>query len=444
MQYRPDLEAAVAVVARYGDQGLRWGDGTIYRGLRLGSPTGGLTQPSRSGGTIRIYDRDDQLVRVVSSNAGRNILQKCSFELLPTGPGKFDLTLTERVDVEHDYRVDIHVWNSPKPWYSGFVQHLPNAGTTERSWAISGFGFFAMVEDSLVTGKWPAGTYPHQIAADLAKQLQADTGGRISIGPISATTQATQIFQVDSTGKVLQGTPVAYVNYTTAGNVQFLRTPFKDAMRVVTDLSGEYEWGVDENRQFFFREISQAVTDDSRWWAGRHLETYVPAEDSSKIKNRMYIKLGTQRHDLAADSPLFGTNFLELPLEDTESQQLYRVRTGIYSAAAALDPTDATRAAAVELARLARPIQKATVTGIDFAGQRISAQGQARITGRGGVPLTLRKVKITYTMQAASWKMDLQLGDLDRTPGSFLSLVNRAIAEAALVQQNTQNQASTA
>jgi hypothetical protein len=432
------------IAARYGDVNFRYGDGTIYAALHPGAINSGPRQPNRRGATIRIYDRNDQLVKVISSNAGSSILQTCSFELLETGPGQFNMTLTERIDIGHDYRVDIHLWNSEQPYYSGFIQRLPCRGTTELSWAISGFGFFQMAEDSLVTGSFPAGTYPHKIAAALAEDLRKDTGGRVSVGAISPTTQATQIFQVDSNGVVLTGYPIAYVTYQLAGIVNFLRTPMKDAMKTVTDLSGAaYTWGVDANRQFFFNPVSQKVNDDARWWVGKNMETYVPEEDSSKVKNRIYIKLGSVRHDLPPTDPLFATNFLDLPLEDLDSQAAFRVRSMVYSAAAALSPTDAVRAGAVQLDALKLPTQMATVTGIDFVGKMVKAEGKARITGRGGVVLELQKVKVVYTIQGSSIQMDVQLGAIEKTAGTFLAQVTRAAAEASLIQQNTQNKAST-
>jgi hypothetical protein len=39
--------------------------------------------------------------------------------------------------------------------------------------------------------------------------------------------------------------------------------------------------------------------------------------------------------------------------------------------------------------------------------------------------------------------MDVQLGAIEKTAGTFLAQVTRAAAEASLIQQNTQNKAST-
>ena len=439
----PATPTALGPVARFGYPLCYYGIGTRYRGLQPLQPTP-LQQPLRSGVTVKIYDRTDQLIQVISSNAGRSLLQKLTFDLLDTGPGQFTLQLLQQITINHDYRVDVHLWNSPAPIYSGFVQTIPVAGTTEHSWEIGGFGWFAKSEDTLITGVYNAGSYPHQMATDIATQFATNTGNRVSVGTISTTTQSTDIYQVDSNGNVLTGLPIAYVTYSTAGNVQFIRTPMKDAMKTVVDLSGQYVWGVDANRRFFFQPISQAVTDDARWWAGRHMETYVPAEDSSKIKNQVYIKLGTVRRDLPPTAPLWATNFLDLPLNDLPSQALYGIRSEVYSAPAALNPTDATRAAAVELDRLCIPIQKATVTGIDFTGTPVLPVGAARIMGIGGNALVLQKVKVAYTVQGSSVKMDVQLGQLDRTPGTLVNTVTKAISEAALIQSNTQNHASTA
>jgi len=116
----------------------------------------------------------------------------------------------------------------------------------------------------------------------------------------------------------------------------------------------------------------------------------------------------------------------------------------VYSAAAALSPIDAVRAGAVQLDTLKLPIQKATVSGIEYKGKHVKCQGRAAISGIGGVRMELQKVKITYTVQGSSIKMDVQLGALDRTAGTALAIINRAAAEAQLIQQNTQNKASTA
>lgn len=413
----------MAVVARYREPGLRYREpGLIYRGLvpGQGEEGFGLSQPHRPGTIIRIYDRDDLLQHQLSSNVQRPIVLDWKFELLDTGCGSFDLTLSKEIQLGHDWRVDFHLYNDPAPWYSGWLQDRPAAGGTERKFSLGGYGFFSMAEDVLVTATFPAGQRPSQIADALGRMLERQTGRRV----------------IYSSGQI------ANSNYVTSGEIKFLRTDFKTAMKQICDLAGGYTWGVDERRRFFFRQESQAITDDSRWWVGKHLRTYVPVEDSSKIRNRIFVKLGKVRTDLNVAHPLFGTNFLEDPIEDADSVALYRPREMIYSASSLLSPTDAVRGAAIELARRARPTQKARVTGVEFRGRRILPDGLARVTGRGGAVLELPKKKITYEAEGSSIRCNVDLGEQDATPGSLLALITRAQAEESLNRQNSQSQIS--
>lgn len=417
---------AVGAGLRYRLPGLLYRSGLIYRGLYGGGDAvaGGVVLPRRRGVLLRLFDPQGRRVAEITTNSGRQTLHKLSFELLPTGPGAFDMELTELppgVEPSHEWRVDVHLWNSVSPIYSGYVQEPPLPGGTDYGFAYEGHGYFGQTERVLVSGRYEPGTLVHQAVDDLVRrEIEPRTGVLYRASKIEATT------------------------YRLQSPLKFLNTPFRDAMRQLANLAGGWEWGVDELRHFWFRAEDDSVIDAARLWVGKHVETAVFRADSSKVLNHLRISQGQVRNDLASDHPLYKTNWLEDPLEDVgvgSSQERYGIRMGVHRAPNVLSPTDAVRSAAAELRRRRDAPPRATVKGLEFQGVPITCRGLARIASRDGRQIYLLAPKrARYRVEGARVAVDLELGDLEPRPYHFeAELVARQAAEE-LARQASQQQ----
>jgi len=388
----------------------------IYRGLWGPVRPGplALSQPLRSGLTLRFYNREDILHSIVSSNAQRCQVIALRFELLETGCGLFDLTLGEPPSgIGQDFRCDVHLWNSSTPIYSGFINRLPGAGTTERNTNLQGFGGMALLDRVYITQTYEAQSV-RSIVLDVIRQAEQ----RVRVTADQS--------QVDA------------ISYSTQGQIKFLRTPIKTALKQLASLAGGYSWGIDANRKFFFRAPSTEV--DLHAWTGKHLETYIANEDYSEIVTRLYVKAGKVRSDLAPTETFYKTNWVPDQIDDKDAQATYEIREGEYSAPSVLNLVDALQAGFVELQKLKAPRRFATVSGMEFSGTPLTATGYARITGTDGSQLTYPKKRLRYSLDGSRVRVDLELGDIDPSPGDLVAQLNQHQAAESLARQNSQQQ----
>ena len=120
------------------------------------------------------------------------------------------------------------------------------------------------------------------------------------------------------------------------------------AIRTLAGLAGNYEWGVDRNLKFFFRERSN----DIKHYVRHKIEvsTYDVINDYKDIKNRIIVKGGD-----VAGSPF------EATVNNSESQAAYGLRTFILSNSAIVTSGVAQRYGTMLLADKARINSRATI-----------------------------------------------------------------------------------
>lgn len=405
---------------------LRYRAGSVYRGT-YGGPGArageGIALPRRPAVTLKFYDRFDVKQAEITSNSGRQLISRLKFSLLPTGPGEFDLGLVDLprwAELTDEVRVDVHLWNSPTPIYSGFIQESPLPGGSENGYDFSGHGFYEHTNRVLVTGTYEH-TLTHKVVDDLVRR-----------------------FLEPNTRVVYNSSKIATSSYTITGPLKFIRTPFREAMKQLSNLAGGYEWGVDERREFFFRPEDTSTVDAARAWVGRNVETAVFRGDNAGVVNRMYVVLGQVRTDLDPSHPLYKTNHLEEPLEAAGqggSQQIYGIREGTHRAPNLLTPTDAIRSAAAELNQRQDRKVRGTARGIEFVGETIPCRGRARITSRDGRNVyALPAKRVRYAVEGTRVAVELELGDLAPKPFHWQAdLVARQAAEE-LNRQASQQQ----
>lgn len=387
----------------------------IYRGLwgPAGLGPGPLEQPNRRALTLRFYDRDGLLHRVLSSNAQQGFILGLNWDISDVGCGQLDLKLSEDIGLEYDFRCDVHLWNQLTPVYSGFLAELPDPGSTERVISYTFLGGYHLLDRVYVTASYQAQPV-YGIVVDVLNQAAA----RLPI-----------------TVEALKIDPIAY---STVGELKFLRTKLTAVLKQLASLAGGYSWGVDSEAQLFFQAPSSEV--DLHTWVGKHLETYVPRTDYREIITRLYIKTGKVRSDLDPADPLYKTNWLPDYLDDAAAQDLYGIREGEYSAPSVLNLVDALVAGQVELDRRKAPRRFAQVTGYTFAGTVPTVRGQARIVGRNGQELTYPKKRLRYAVDGSRVKVDLELGDYDATPGDLIGRLAATEAAEQLARQQSQHQ----
>jgi hypothetical protein len=373
-----------------------------------------LVQPLRRAVTVRIYDKDDLMVAQLSSNSQTCGLLDLNWKLLETGCGEFELETTTRLPVAHDYRVDVHLWNNYKPAYSGLIQNLPEPGGTATTFQYKGYGFFDLINRMVVTAKYPAQEL-RGIAVDLANKAAARY----------------KRFDIDYT-------LVAGSSYSMTGQLDFLNTPLKDALKQVSDLSGDYVWGINADRKFFFQPRATSV--DMHLWVGKHLKTWLPRSDSTNILNTLYIKCGAVRKDVAVDNPLYKTNWLDAPATDPVSIGLYGPRDGIFTAPSVLGLIDAQQAGQVELSRRSKPRQYATVSGLIYNGEELSCSGSARVVGKDGEELILPKKSLKFALKGTYVDVSLELGDLAYGAELLIARLAATAAAGELARQQSQKQ----
>ena len=279
------------------DQGLIWdagrgGDLEVLPGSAL------LEQPRRPGYTIRCYDRSGVLLGVISSNGGMHTLIQAKFDLTAQGPGRATLELSQAPEWEmtHGTRVDIHLWNDPSPYWSGFLTRIPGPGSSARSLQYRALGFVAQAS----WGCAVTATYNNQqlrsVVDSVARSLEQDTEIRYSA--ISIETNTLSTYQPHE--------------------LQFVGANPKEMLDELADMSGGMVWGVGADRKLFFRTAAGDVDEDSILVLDRDVYEWEPEEDSEKLRNVLRVKLGQVRD--IPNSPYHKTNYLENLISGEDSQ----------------------------------------------------------------------------------------------------------------------------
>lgn len=398
--------------ARYRQPNLYYGSGTIYRGpVVQPAPAAPDLEPTRRGITLRFYDGAGIKTAEISSETGQSVLLAASWELLPTGCGGASFTFSDQLprflSISHNQRIDVHVWGSARPIWSGFVRRLPSPVTSTWPRTYEAYGYQAHLDRVIIR----EADYAEQIVADIAAEvvrdyLDPETGILYSRAQICST-----------------------CNYR-ARDLQFRYTTVRRAMEQLSNLAGLYEFGVDADREFFFRRQSSSTTE--HLWIGTHLDEGDVDEDSERLANRIWVQSGQRT--------IAGDNYLPVPLEDIGSQTTYGVWEDVVRAPSVFNETDAYRYASVELQRRAVPAVRARVRGLRFEGTPIDCRGRVRIVGRYGDELITSKQRVRYTVTGSRLEVDLDLGEREMDiPGWFSDLAAQQ-ARLELVQQATNRQ----
>lgn len=346
--------------------------------------------PVVNGIKIVIYNTEGTKLAEISNEVQKGILYEASFELVESGCGDFSFTLLKeftQIEITYNHRIDIHLFGSQTPWYSGYVMTRPKPGNTSRTFTYGGFGFFNQLKTCIMDYHYYATTFP--AATDRCVSKVVDHIARTFIEP------KTEI--VYNCGKI---DGMSFV----ITDMDFDKTSVKDALSDIVDIAQDYVVGVDEVREFFFRPVKDEVNPTCIKFTGKHIQTVLFSDDTFKIRNKLYIKSGTITD---------GSNYI-CTVEDAASQATYGVLEDVLTIPTALATEDAQRWGEYKLSKLKDPVQKAKVTGIDINGTLIRAEGKARIYDKEGRSYEYPIKKVIYKIVSSGITADLELGELDR------------------------------
>ena len=401
----------------------RWPYGQhIYRGRGSGSSptstTGSTTPLIDNVFAIRCYGKDGIKTAEYTSTAQNNTVTGLKFELIETGCGIFEIdfaTLPKEEDFAYDQRIDIHLFNDSRPWYSGRVQSRPIAGSTEKTFKISGFGHYDLLGRVLVSDRFRGDD-----VADIVKSIGTQVEAKVGIRAISS--------EILRTGYAVT-------------DVSFDGVTAKEAIQQLTEFAANYVSGVDEYNRLYFKKISTDVNEQARFWVGEHLASFAPEEDVEDLVNYARIKGGKLDDD--------GTNWLAV-VEDLASQTKYGRREAVWSLPSAFSEADAQRWGLETLSISREPKKSAKITGVElrypnkdgsFNVRKLSTRGQAAITTREGLIYYFPLTKVSYSITAEKGiQCSLSLGKSVKDTGEWIAVIERRAKDQEFLQANNTKQ----
>jgi hypothetical protein len=317
-------------------------------GIRTGVPTYTPTELETRGFKLKFYDLSDTKIGEIGSDVKRGRISEINFELLPIGCGAFSFVIDDfcdRFNIEYRTRVDIHPYFDTSPWFTGFIQNLPQIGQ-ERPYEYTGFGFYEQLDWVLVTG-----SYESQDIANIVKDIIENT--------VAPNTQVVyNASKVETTGYVVD-------------KIDFDHVYAKDAIQTLADMAQGFEFGVDNVREFYFRAIDTDI--NYSYWAGKHFQNIEIEKQPHVIKNKLYIKAGEIQ---SGGSNIIGN------VSDSTSISTYGLREEVITVPEAMAPDDATQWAQQILAQKKDPKIRAKIKNIIFdkTKTKMEAAGKARVT----------------------------------------------------------------
>lgn len=398
--------------ARYGQPRLYYGSGTIYRGPVVEpAPVAPDLEPIARGITLRFYDSAGIKTAEISSGTSQSALISATWELLPTGCGGASFTLSDQLPqfltISHNQRIDVHLWGYTQPIWSGFVRRLASPITSTWPRTYEAYGYQAHLDRVIIREQ----DYAEQITADVVSELVRD-------------------YLDPDTGILYSRAKICQTCRYRVRDLQFRYITARRAMEQLVNLAGLYEFGVDAEREFFFRRQLRSVTEHI--WVGVHTDQADVDEDSERLANRLWVQSGQRSGS--------GDNYLPVPLEDKGSQATYGVWEDTVRAPSVFNETDAYRFASVELSRRARPAVVTRISGLRYEGTPIDCRGQVRVVGRDGTEVTTGKQRVRYTVTGSRIEVDLDLGERELDIPGWFSELSAQQARLELIQQATNRQ----
>lgn len=359
---------------------------------------------------VTFYDRSGVKTRVLTPDMQDCKLSSLEFEILETGPGDLSLTLEKDAgfDLElfYNQRVDISLFGDAQPWYSGYLQVLPQPGGTTTTHTYKAYGFFDQLDLILV-----AETYQNTEIGNIARHIMLN--------------------YVDGKTSVIYNAGQIYSAGYVAGGLMFEYKTAKDCFKTLAEFATNYLYGVDAYRQFFFKPRNFEINEKTRFWVGQHLHKFEPEEDTNDIVNFFYTKYGYQD---ANGSNIYGT-----PFYDPESISLYGRRESLLSIPEAVTDADVIRWSGAELDKVKKPKQTAKLESFtpEMAKRKVMPDGMARIVTADGL------YTYDYPIKSCKYKIDgskglqfsMTMGDYEPRLDRYIAKINQDLKNSEYLEQ---------
>jgi len=345
-------------------------------GIEVGKPEYKPGELEVKGFKIKFYDTSDNKLYELGSDVKRGRISTANFELMDFGCGAFSFLLDDKPPFSLIYRtrVDFHLYFDEVAWFTGFIQTIPEPGS-KKPFEYTGFDFFEQLDWVTVTG-----SYENQDVAVIVKDIIQNT--------VAPNTQIIyNASKVETTGYVVT-------------KIDFDHVFAKDAIQTLANIAQDYEFGVDNVREFYLREISTALK--YYHWAGKHFQHLEIEEDPFSVRNKLYIKMGEIQ---AGGSNIIGS------VQDAASIAAHGLRENVVTAPDILDSDDALQWAGLILAEKKDPTIKAKIKNIlfDKTKTKIDSEGKVKITAHDGSEYQLRTEKIAYSISSSGILGEMEL-----------------------------------
>lgn len=371
--------------------------------------------------TIIAYNADGTKTAMFGAGAEKNTIEQLTFEIVETGCGQVQITFRElpnNTQLDYRQRIDIHLFNDSRPWYSGYIITRPVIGTTDDTFKFTGHGFYNLL-DKVFIFKTYENMEVSKIVADIAKQIETKVG--LTYNSNKITSAAYSITKIEFNG-----------------------VSAKEALKQLTDFAIDFVYGVDEYRQLYFRPRNNEINEQARFWVGQHISKYSPTWDVEKIVNRAYIK--------GAAVDVEGEQWLAT-VEDVDSQAEYGIQEAVWSLPSAYSTADAGRWGINQIGKYKEPVKSAKVSDVileyskpdgSFFVRKLSTQGQAAITDLDGNRYDYPITKLKYTISGTDGiKLDMELGEQPFAIDKYFANLDRDAKLAELLQQAATKQLKT-
>lgn len=172
--------------------------------------------------------------------------------------------------ISGDFNVRIYVWNATTKaydlWYQGIVENKsPNMRGQDETIGVQGHGYQAQLSRIQLRGVSFASTEVSVIVKNILDN-----------------------YIVPNTDIIYSASDIAGTNFT-PDSIEF-NTDALSAIQTLADITGTREWGIDENRSFFFKQRSS--TQGLNFVLGDKLTSYTDDDSFKDIVNRVVIQGG--------------------------------------------------------------------------------------------------------------------------------------------------------
>lgn len=368
------------------------------------------------------YNKDGTKTAIFGAGSERDSIESMNFELVETGCGKVEITfrkLPTNAELNYRQRIDIHLFNDSRPWYSGYIITRPIPGTSDtNAYKFTGHGYYNLLDKVLIF-KTYENVEVSNIVVDIARQVE------------------------NKVGLTFNGNKIINTSYVIS-KIEFNGVTAKEALKQLTDFAIDYVYGVDEYRQLYFMPRNNEINEQARFWVGMHIGPYSPSWNVDKIVNRAYIKGGNVDDE--------GEQWLGM-VEDANSQAEYGIQEAVWSLPSAYSTDDATRWGQNQIEKYKEPVKSAKVQAVkleypkpdgSFFVRKLSTQGQAAITDLEGNRHDYPITKLKYTISGKDGiKLDMELGEQPFAVDKYFAHLDRDAKMAELLQQAATKQLKT-